>query len=80
MNSIFVSSQKGDMMNNITKISDIQDDSLLTIQEVAELLRVDECTVRRWATNGSLEVIVLPHVGRRKLYRVRGIVIKKLLA
>lgn len=52
---------------------------LLTIHEVAEKLRVDDTTVRRWAKEGALEVIELPHKGRRKAYRVRKSVLDTIL-
>ena len=48
-----------------------QREELLTVQEVAERLRVNEATVRRWITNGSLQAIKLPHRGKREIYRVR---------
>jgi excisionase family DNA binding protein len=44
---------------------------LLTVQEVAARLRVNEATVRRWIKNGALEAIKLPHRGKREIYRVR---------
>jgi excisionase family DNA binding protein len=44
---------------------------LLTVQEVAAKLRVNEATVRRWIKNGALEAIKLPHRGKREIYRVR---------
>ena len=44
---------------------------LLTINEVAEKLRVDPTTVRRWAKNGCINVVVLPHRGQRTAYRVK---------
>lgn len=46
-------------------------DELLTVHEVARHLRVDDTTVRRWAKSGALEVIELPHAGKRRGYRVR---------
>jgi excisionase family DNA binding protein len=46
-------------------------DDLLTIREVAQRLRVDTTTVRRWISLGLLEAIVLPHRGKRPAYRVR---------
>ena len=46
-------------------------EELLTVQEVAARLRVNEATVRRWIKNGSLEAIKLPHRGKREIYRVR---------
>lgn len=48
-----------------------QKEELLTVQEVAERLRVNEATVRRWIKNGSLQAIKLPHRGKREIYRVR---------
>ena len=66
-------------MNKITEICQIEDSSLLTMREVADLLRVDHVTVRRWTEEGSLEVVLLPQRGNRKLRRIRGSVIKKIL-
>jgi excisionase family DNA binding protein len=43
---------------------------LLTVSEVARLLRVDDTTVRRWVKQGALEAVVLPHVNARQAYRV----------
>ncbi len=43
-------------------------DELLTTREVAELLRIDPVTVRLWADDGRLPVIVLPGPGRRRRY------------
>ncbi len=44
---------------------------LLTVSEVAEILRVDDTTVRRWVKQGVLEAIVLPHVNARQAYRIK---------
>lgn len=44
---------------------------LLTITEVASILRVDTTTVRRWVKQGILEAISLPHVNTRQGYRIR---------
>lgn len=44
---------------------------LLTISEVARLLRVDDATVRRWVKTGVLEAVVLPHAHARHVYRVK---------
>lgn len=46
-------------------------DDLLTVAEVARILRVDNTTVRRWVKQGSLEAIVLPHVNMRQVYRIK---------
>ena len=37
---------------------------LLTIREVAQALRVDDTTVRRWVKQGLLEAVTLPHKGK----------------
>jgi len=44
---------------------------LLTVSEVARILRVDDTTVRRWVKQGSLEAVVLPHVNARQAYRIK---------
>ena len=44
---------------------------LMTVREVAEELRVDDTTVRRWIKDGLLEAITLPHAGKRTGYRVK---------
>jgi excisionase family DNA binding protein len=44
---------------------------LLTVAEVARILRVDTTTVRRWVKQGSLEAVVLPHVNMRQVYRIK---------
>jgi excisionase family DNA binding protein len=44
---------------------------LLTVSEVAEILRVDDTTVRRWVKQGVLEAVVLPHVNTRQAYRIK---------
>lgn len=55
-------------------------EELLTVHEVAEQLRVDDTTVRRWIKQGTLEAISLPHIGTRQAYRVRRSTIETLLA
>ncbi|HLG75851.1 MAG TPA: helix-turn-helix domain-containing protein [Ktedonobacteraceae bacterium] len=58
-----------------------QDDAdLLTVNEVAQQLRVDDTTVRRWIKLGVLEAITLPHSGIRQAYRVRRRTLEALLA
>ncbi|MDQ2903512.1 MAG: helix-turn-helix domain-containing protein [Ktedonobacteraceae bacterium] len=52
---------------------------LLTVSEVARILRVDDTTVRRWVKQGVLEAIVLPHVNERQAYRVRRSTLEKLI-
>jgi len=54
-------------------------DDLLTVHEVAEALRVDDTTVRRWIKNGALEAISLPHVGKRQAYRISRATLNALL-
>ncbi len=46
-------------------------EELLTVQEVARSLRVNEATVRRWIKIGALEAIKLPNRGKREVYRIR---------
>ena len=52
---------------------------LLTVSEVANLLRVDGTTVRRWVKMGALEAVVLPHVNERQAYRIRRSTLEKLI-
>ncbi len=52
---------------------------LLTIAEVADTLRVDATTVRRWVKQGTLEAIVLPHLNERQAYRIKRDTLEKLL-
>jgi excisionase family DNA binding protein len=52
---------------------------LLTIPEVARILRVDDTSVRRWIKLGVLEAIILPHVNDRQAYRIKRSVVDKLL-
>jgi excisionase family DNA binding protein len=54
-------------------------DELLTVSEVAEILRVDSTTVRRWVKQGALEAVVLPHRNTRQAYRVKRSTLDKLL-
>ncbi len=59
---------------NETKMED-----LLTVTEVAQRLRVDHTTVRRWIKRGALEAIILPHRGPRLGYRIKKSTIETLL-
>lgn len=52
---------------------------LLTVSEVAQILRVDDTTVRRWVKQGVLEAVVLPHVNARQGYRIKRSVLNNLL-
>jgi excisionase family DNA binding protein len=56
------------------------EDALLTIQEVARELRVDDTTVRRWIKQGALNAISLPHVNKRQGYRIRRSTVDKILS
>lgn len=55
----------------VTQLDDIAVEKLLTVQEVAQYLRVNEATVRRWIKIGALDAIKLPHRGKREVYRIR---------
>ncbi len=52
---------------------------LLTVAEVAQILRVDDTTVRRWIQLGALEAITLPHVQKRHAYRIKRATLEQLL-
>ena len=52
---------------------------LLTVAEVARILRVDSTTVRRWITQGTLEAVVLPHPNERQAYRIKRKTLDSLL-
>jgi excisionase family DNA binding protein len=50
---------------------------LLTVSEVADILRVDATTVRRWVKYGVLEAISLPHARKRRSYRIKRETLEK---
>jgi excisionase family DNA binding protein len=52
---------------------------LLTVSEVADALRVDDTTVRRWIKSGALEAVCLPHANKRQAYRIKRETLEKLL-
>jgi len=52
---------------------------LLTVSEVARILRVANTTVRRWVKQGVLEAVVLPHVNARPAYRIKRATLNKVL-
>lgn len=52
---------------------------LMTVKEVAEILRVDDTTVRRWVKSGALEAVILPHNNARWAYRIKHETLDKLL-
>ena len=53
---------------------------LLTVSEVAQILRVDDTTIRRWVKNGVLEAIILPHIRKRQGYRIKRETLESLLS
>ena len=55
-------------------------EELLTVREVARRLRVDDTTVRRWINNGVLDAVTLPHLGKRRGYRVKKATLDTLLS
>ncbi len=57
----------------------MNDQELLTVGEVAKILRVDATTVRRWIKHGTLAAIELPHANKRAAYRVKRETVDKLL-
>lgn len=52
---------------------------LLTVSEVAKILRADDTTVRRWIKQGALESVILPHVNARQAYRIKRETLNKIL-
>jgi len=52
---------------------------LMTVSEVARILRVDDTTVRRWVKQGALEAVVLPHARERQAYRIKRETLDKML-
>jgi len=54
--------------------------AMLTVREVAETLRVDATTVRRWITSSILSAVALPASGKRKCYRIHRAALDELLA
>jgi len=54
-------------------------DQLLTVHEVAQTLRVDDTTVRRWVKSGTIEAISLPHMNKRQAYRIKKSTLDSLL-
>ncbi|GCE13631.1 helix-turn-helix domain-containing protein [Tengunoibacter tsumagoiensis] len=53
---------------------------LLTVAEVAEILRVDDTTVRRWVKQGALDAVILPHVNERQAYRIKRETLNRVLS
>ena len=54
-------------------------ENLFTIREVAQRLRVDDTTVRRWIKNGVLDAVILPHLGKRTGYRIKERVLQRVI-
>ena len=52
---------------------------LLTVSEVADILRVDNTTVRRWVKQGTFVAVILPHMNARQAYRIKRETVDKLL-
>ena len=52
---------------------------LLTVAEIAQILRVDDTTVRRWIKQGVLDAVVLPHAHERQGYHIKRETLEKLL-
>jgi excisionase family DNA binding protein len=52
---------------------------LLTVAEVAKILRVNDTTVRRWVKQGTLEAVVLPHLNTRQAYRIKRETLERVL-
>ena len=59
--------------------NETETNELLKVSEVAEKLRVDDTTVRRWIKHNILEAVSLPHLRTRQSYRVRRTTLDKLL-
>jgi excisionase family DNA binding protein len=74
-----ISSQHLNGTGDRAMVEEKREEELLTVHEVAHLLRVDDTTVRRWIKNGALEAITLPHQGKRQAYRVKKSTLEKLL-
>ena len=67
------------MTTTLRRSANMQQSTLLTCPEVAEALRVDDATVRRWIKRGVLEAVLLPAPGNRKQYRVKHSTLAMLL-
>jgi excisionase family DNA binding protein len=62
-------------------MAESEEEVLLTVQEVAQELRVDQTTVRRWIKNGCLSAISFPKkTGRqRQVHRIRKSILQAVL-
>ena len=53
---------------------------LFTIAEVAQILRVDDATVRQWIKQGALQAVILPHLKDRPGgYRIKRETLEEIL-
>jgi len=59
------------VITSVSILEEGDDNDLLTVREVARILRVDDTTVRRWIKGGALEAVTLPHSNRRQAYRIK---------
>jgi excisionase family DNA binding protein len=55
------------------------DNELMTVDEVAKVLRLDPTTIRRYVKQGILEAVVLPHANKRQAYRIKRETLNKIL-
>lgn len=55
-------------------------DELLTIREVAEMLRVDDTTVRRWIQQQTIAALTIRTGKRHHLYRIPRAALNAILA
>jgi excisionase family DNA binding protein len=55
------------------------EERLWTVSEVAKRLRLDETTVRRYIADGAMEAVILPHKGKRKVYRIKQSTLNKIV-
>lgn len=67
------------MTTRTTGKGSVSAEELLTVAEVASILRLDDTTIRRYIKQGTLEGIILPHVNERQAYRIRRSTLDKLL-
>lgn len=56
-----------------------QQNDLLTVPEVARILRACDTTVKRWIRRGALEAVILPKANGRQAYHVKRETLKKVL-
>jgi len=51
----------------------------LTVSEVADILHVDDTTMRRWVKQGTLDAVVLLHVNACQAYRIKRETLNRVL-